>query len=51
MKVPKSAPSLARSSVALLLVELATQMLVPSKATPTGLEPTMKVPTTFPVLA
>src|SRR5947209_7386985 len=35
-KVPRVAPSLARSSVTLLLPAFATQMLLPSNATPEG---------------
>ena len=39
-KVPRLAPSLARSFVTVLLIPLATQMLAPSKATPCGSLPT-----------
>ena len=50
-KLPWSAPSLARSLVALLVVMLVTQMYVPSKATPAGEGPAGKVFTTLPELA
>src|ERR1017187_5064945 len=39
-KVPSTAPVLARSLVTLLPPKFATQILAPSKATPTGLVPT-----------
>src|SRR5271157_2485550 len=50
-KVPRLAPSAARSSVTVLLPEFVTQTLAPSKATPTGADPTANVPNTTPSLA
>src|SRR5258705_190387 len=50
VKVPRRAPSLARSLVTLLLCVFATQMLAPSKATAVGRLPTLKVPCTAPSL-
>src|SRR6266568_3784796 len=43
-KVPRIAPSEARSSVTLLPVSFATQMSAPSKATPNAMPPTENVP-------
>ena len=49
--VSSSIPSLARSFVTVSPLRLATQMLVPSKASPTGKPPTAKTPSCAPSLA
>src|SRR5580692_7319983 len=53
VKVPSMEPSLARSLVTVPPSKLGTHMLVPSKATSEGLDPTAKVhvPTQTPSLA
>lgn len=51
LNVPRLAPSVDRSLVALLLPKFATQILFPSKARPAGAVPTAKVPRTAPSLA
>src|SRR5205814_10734520 len=48
---PTTLSPLARSLLTVLLPLFATQMLAPSKATPWGLEPTAKVPSSAPSLA
>src|SRR5205807_2284936 len=50
-KVPRLAPSLARSWVTVVLPSFATQMLAPSNPTPSGALPTEKVPRLAPSLA
>src|SRR5258707_620179 len=50
-KEPRLAPSLARSLITVLGFAFVTQILAPSKTTPNGLAPTLKVPRLAPSLA